>query len=69
MLADQGSDAWQEGSDGAEALDGQDIRWLFVGDGAQAEKLKNAARERGYNSVMFRPYQPRESLSESLRCR
>ena len=44
----------------------RDVRWLFIGGGAQTEKLKRAVRERGYESVMFRPYQPRERLSESL---
>ena len=43
-----------------------DVRWVFIGGGAQTEKLKRAVRERGYESVMFRPYQPRERLSESL---
>ena len=66
LLANAGGDAWQDARGDAEALDGQDIRWLFIGDGAQTERLKNTVRERGYNSVMFRPYQPRERLSESL---
>jgi len=43
-----------------------DVRWLFIGGGAQTEKLKRAVRERGYDSVMFRPYQPRDWLSDSL---
>lgn len=42
------------------------VRWLFIGGGAQLEPLKNAAHERGLASVMFRPYQPRERLGESL---
>ena len=44
----------------------QDVRWLFVGGGAQTEKLKRAAHERGFDSMVFRPYQPRERLSDSL---
>jgi colanic acid biosynthesis glycosyl transferase WcaI len=36
------------------------------GSGAQTEKLRRAVQERGYESVMFRPYQPRERLSDSL---
>ena len=44
----------------------QDVRWLFIGGGAQTEKLKRAARERGFGSMVFRPYQPRERLSDSL---
>ena len=66
MFANASGGDWRDGSPDAEALGGQDIRWLFIGDGAQTEKLKNTVRERGYNSVMFRPYQPRERLSESL---
>jgi hypothetical protein len=42
------------------------IRWLFIGSGAQTEKLRRAVQERGHKSVMFCPYQPRERLSESL---
>lgn len=44
----------------------QDVRWLFIGGGAQTEALKRAVRERGYGGVMFRPYQQRERLSDSL---
>jgi glycosyltransferase involved in cell wall biosynthesis len=43
-----------------------DIRWLFIGSGAQTEKLREAVRERRYESVIFRPYQSRDRLSESL---
>jgi glycosyltransferase involved in cell wall biosynthesis len=42
------------------------IRWLFIGSGAQTGKLRRAVQERGFESVMFRPYQSRERLSESL---
>ena len=49
-----------------ELLPPQDIRWLFIGGGAQTERLRRAVRERGYDSVMFRPYQPRERLCDSL---
>ena len=42
------------------------IRWLFVGGGAQVEKLKQEALRRGLTSVMFKPYQPSEKLAESL---
>ena len=49
-----------------ELLARQEVRWLFIGSGAQTEKLQRAVQERGYDSVMFRPYQPRERLSESL---
>jgi len=49
-----------------ELLTRQEVRWLFIGSGAQTEKLQRAVQEREYDSVMFRPYQPRERLSESL---
>jgi glycosyltransferase involved in cell wall biosynthesis len=42
------------------------IRWLFIGGGTQTEKLRDAVLERRHESVMFRPYQSRERLSESL---
>ncbi len=60
------SDAWREASDEGSAAPHPAIRWLFIGGGAQTEKLKRAVHERGFDSVMFRPYQPRERLSESL---
>lgn len=42
------------------------VRWLFVGGGAQLERLKAACSARGLTSVRFQPYQPREKLGESL---
>ncbi len=42
------------------------ISWLFVGGGAQFERLRAESRRRGHVSVQFRPYQPREQLTESL---
>ena len=44
----------------------EDIRWLFIGGGAQTEKMRLAVQKRSYGSVLFRPYQARERLSESL---
>jgi len=53
--------------DAADALRGQaDIVFLFIGDGAQKSALATAARERGLSNVLFKPYQPRESLGRSL---
>jgi len=65
VLANARDSSWQEDS-AREDLARQDIRWLFIGSGAQTEKLKRAVCERGHTSVLFRPYQPRERLSESL---
>jgi len=45
---------------------GGDVRWLFIGGGAQYDALRAAAAMRGLGSVLFRPYQPRERLAESL---
>ena len=42
------------------------IAFLFVGGGGQAEALKRACRDRQITNVVFRPYQPRERLAESL---
>ena len=65
IFADAGGDAWQDTPD-EESLARRDIRWLFIGSGAQTEKLKRAVQEKGYDSVTFHPCQPRERLSESL---
>ena len=65
IFANAGDSAWQDDSD-AELMPRQEVRWLFIGGGAQTEKLRRAVQERGYESVMFRPYQPRERLSDSL---
>jgi len=62
-FANAGGDASQDTPDEESR---RDIRWLFIGGGAQTDKLRRAVRERGYGNVMFRPYQPRERLSESL---
>ncbi len=43
-----------------------DIVFLFIGGGAQREVVENEANRRGLSSIAFRPYQPREQLSESL---
>lgn len=45
---------------------GNDILWLFIGGGALRTKLEAEIRSRQLRSVQFRPYQPRERLSESL---
>lgn len=53
--------------DAADALRAQaDIAFLFIGGGAQKAALATAATERGLSSILFHPYQPRESLEQSL---
>ena len=42
------------------------IRWLFIGGGAQMDALKCEVEKRNLKSVLFRPYQSQELLSESL---
>lgn len=42
------------------------VSWLFVGGGAQLQKLKAETDRHSDRDVMFQPYQPREALSESL---
>ncbi|MGO9484238.1 MAG: glycosyltransferase family 4 protein [Rhodomicrobium sp.] len=44
----------------------REIRWLFIGGGAQMEALKREVHERKLKSILFKPYQPQELLSESL---
>ncbi len=53
--------------DAADALRAQtDIVFLFVGGGARKVALAMAAEERGLSNVLFKPYQPRASLGQSL---
>ena len=42
------------------------IVFLFIGDGSQRGLLEQVAEARGLTNVMFRPYQSRSTLSESL---
>lgn len=46
--------------------DEPEIQWLFIGGGIQYEQLKLETAKLGSDAIAFRPYQPRESLSESL---
>jgi colanic acid biosynthesis glycosyl transferase WcaI len=51
----------------AEALrDDPSIMFVFIGGGAKMEKLKAEAAARGLPNIQFLPYQPRESLEDSL---
>jgi colanic acid biosynthesis glycosyl transferase WcaI len=53
--------------DGAVALSGDDrFHFAFVGGGSEYEKLRRAAEEGGLTNVSFLPYQPLDTLSESL---
>ena len=47
-------------------VDGLAVTWLFVGGGALLAGLKAAVAGRGLRSVIFKPYQPRERLAQSL---
>jgi colanic acid biosynthesis glycosyl transferase WcaI len=42
------------------------IVFLFIGDGYYRAWIEREAKERGLNNIMFRPYQPRERLIDSL---
>jgi len=42
------------------------IVWLFIGGGALYSAFQHEVATRGLSSVVFKPYQPRERLSESL---
>jgi glycosyltransferase involved in cell wall biosynthesis len=42
------------------------IAWLFIGGGVLYRQLQEEIERRHLKSVHFRPYQPRERLSESL---
>jgi glycosyltransferase involved in cell wall biosynthesis len=53
--------------DAAEALRSQtDVAFLLIGDGAQKATLATAVQERGLFNILFKPYQLRESLGQSL---
>jgi colanic acid biosynthesis glycosyl transferase WcaI len=43
-----------------------EIRWLFIGGGAGLEQLRRETERQGIANVVFRPYQPREKLAQSL---
>jgi glycosyltransferase involved in cell wall biosynthesis len=42
------------------------IVFLFIGGGAQRDRIEEEARRRGLANIMFKPYQPREQLTLSL---
>ena len=44
----------------------KDIVFLFIGGGAQVELVKEVARKQNLNNLIFKPYQPREMLNQSL---
>jgi glycosyltransferase involved in cell wall biosynthesis len=46
--------------------DDPEIVFLFIGDGARRALIDAEARRRGLDNVLFRPYQPRERLAQSL---
>jgi colanic acid biosynthesis glycosyl transferase WcaI len=43
-----------------------DIAFLFIGGGAQKAMVAEVSTERGLANLVFKPYQPRERLQESL---
>jgi Glycosyltransferase len=42
------------------------VRFVFTGSGASYERLQRKSERYGLKNVIFRPYQPREELAESL---
>ena len=53
--------------DAADLLrDERQVRFLLVGDGASRDRLERLAARRSLDNVMFVPYQPRETLGDSL---
>jgi len=43
-----------------------DIAWLFIGGGKQYDALRQEVARRAIPGILFKPYQPRERLAESL---
>jgi glycosyltransferase involved in cell wall biosynthesis len=39
---------------------------LFIGDGAQRPWIEESVRKKGLQNFVFKPYQPREHLAQSL---
>lgn len=68
FLADEGRDRGSpmEAGPRSEASLQRPLRWLFVGGGARMEALKRETVKRGLKSFVFRGYQSRERLSETL---
>ena len=53
--------------DAAEKLNNEkDIVFLFIGGGARVGLVKDEARKCNLDNLMFKPYQPREMLNQSL---
>jgi len=51
----------------AEQLTGNKrIVFLFIGGGAQRDRIEEVGKQRGLTNVLFKPYQPREQLAMSL---
>lgn len=46
----------------------RNLVFLFIGGGARFEDVKRRVATAQSNNVLFKPYQPRERLSESLSC-
>ncbi len=46
--------------------DRRDIVFLFIGDGVGLRRFKECSSEAGLRNILFKPYQPRERLAESL---
>ena len=46
--------------------DRTDIRFLFIGSGHYSEGLGKAAEAEGLTAFLFKPYQPKERLSQAL---
>jgi len=51
----------------AEVLkDNENIKFLFIGGGAQLPDIEKQCKEKELSNVLFKPYQPRENLDQSL---
>ncbi len=52
----------------AEKVQKSPVRFVFIGNGAQKEKLKKLVRDKDLKNVDFHPYQPFDKLPETLTC-
>ena len=44
----------------------KEVVFLFIGGGAQRDRIEDEGKKRGLTNVVFKPYQPREQLALSL---
>jgi glycosyltransferase involved in cell wall biosynthesis len=65
-LIESGQHEQVDAIDPGNQSDHKPVHWLFIGSGAQTDRLKQLVDDRGLRSFSFKPYQPRDQLAQSL---